>query len=316
LRRRLTKLLKNKRKRQQHEFLFCFLFFFKMTTINANEEEINEKASLLIRAQEPRSWWERTRFQVYKIFNGKSKWSKTVDNIMFLIVAVNITAFVISTDKEIRQYAWLLTLFPLIEAGSVGIFTVEFCLRVWASIEKKKYYKRPIYSRLRFLITPMSIIDLASIVPFYVDLFLNWYSRKLSYTVTLRIYRIFRLFKAEKYSRSFHVIGRVLRANRHILFATLFLSIVLLLTHATILYFIMRHDDPQLFGSIPKTLWFSLLQLTGEGGYEGYPYTWPALLLCSVTMVVAIGLFALPVGIIANGFLTEYNKIRYNFISE
>jgi hypothetical protein len=30
-----------------------------MTTINANEEEINEKASLLIRAQEPRSWWER-----------------------------------------------------------------------------------------------------------------------------------------------------------------------------------------------------------------------------------------------------------------
>jgi hypothetical protein len=39
--------------------------------------------------------------------------------------------------------------------------------------------------------------------------------------------------------------------------------------------------------SIPKTLWFSLLQLTGEGGYEGYPYTWPALLLSSVTMVVA-----------------------------
>jgi hypothetical protein len=96
--------------------------------------------------------------------------------------------------------------------------------------------------------------------------------------------------------------------------------------------------------SIPKTLWFSLLQLTGEGGYEGYPYTWPALLLSSITMVVAstvhsyppikkrhnnqrnfdvifsslinnkhvvVGLFALPVGIIANGFLTEYNKIRY-----
>jgi hypothetical protein len=44
------------------------------------------------------------------------------------------------------------------------------------------------------------------------------------------------------------VIGRVLKANRHILFATLFLSIVLLLTHATLLYFIMRHVDPQLFG--------------------------------------------------------------------
>jgi ethanolamine transporter EutH len=27
-----------------------------------------------------------------------------------------------------------------------------------------------------------------------------------------------------------------------------------------------------------------------------------------------VGLFALPVGILANGFLTEYNKIRYNSI--
>jgi hypothetical protein len=48
---------------------------------------------------------------------------------MFLIVAINITAFVISTDKEVHQYPWLLTLFPIIEAGSVGIFTVEFGLR-------------------------------------------------------------------------------------------------------------------------------------------------------------------------------------------
>jgi hypothetical protein len=58
---------------------------------------------------------------------------------MFIIIAVNIIAFVASTDKQTRNYPWLMTLFPIIEAGSVGIFTVEFILRYSLSSLSETY---------------------------------------------------------------------------------------------------------------------------------------------------------------------------------
>lgn len=59
--------------------------------------------------------------------------------------------------------------FDIFELTSISIFTLEYIIRQWVCIERKRYKKRgPIIGRLRYLVSPMSIVDLLSIVPFWV----------------------------------------------------------------------------------------------------------------------------------------------------
>jgi len=112
------------------------------------------------------------------------------------------------------------------------------------------------------------------------------------------------MFKAEKYSQSFSTIGKVIKQQRAILGASVMLSGVLLLVQATLLWAIEKNAYPERYSSIPVTLWYSVLMLTGMGGYE-YPFTPWGKVIGALTAIVAVALFALPVGIISNGFVSE-----------
>ena len=47
------------------------------------------------------------------------------------------------------------------------------------------------------------------------------------------------------------------------------LGLILLLTTSTLLYFVNRLNDPAQFGSIPKTMYLSVMMLTGQGEVGG-----------------------------------------------
>lgn len=72
----------------------------------------------------------------------------------------------------------------MFEYVSVGIFTVEYILRVWVAKPKRKY----IFSFFGF-------IDLAAILPFYISTGLDLRSLR-----AFRLLRLFRIFKFARYS--------------------------------------------------------------------------------------------------------------------
>ena len=83
----------------------------------------------------------------------------------------------------------------VLEIWTVLIFTVDYVLRVCvADLENSQY--SGILGRLRYIPTFYSLIDLISIVSFYVDSFLLVNSN-LAASQFVRMFRIFRMMKGE-----------------------------------------------------------------------------------------------------------------------
>ena len=78
---------------------------------------------------------------------------------------------------------------------------------------------------------------------------------------------------------------------------------------------------------MPRTLWIATLQLSGMGGFEGYPFTPVGKILSSVSAFASsksyfpnlasanhatVALFAIPIATIGNGFLVQWFKMHPN----
>jgi len=125
-------------------------------------------------------------------------------------------------------------------------------------------------------------------------------------SAALRIFRVARLFKAEQYSQSFITIGIVIKEQRDLLISSIFLTTVILITQATLLWILMHNTNPEIFSSIPQTMWYSILVLTTQGVDTSINYNVWAKILLSLTAIFAVAIIAIPTGVIANGFLNVY----------
>src|SRR5207244_291073 len=101
--------------------------------------------------------------------------------------------------------------FDLFETVSVVIFSVEYLARLWACTASPRF-AHPLWGRLRFALTPLAIIDLLAVLPFYMP-FLHDHV-DLRFVRGVRLVRLLRLFKLARYSRAFQLFGRVLIARK------------------------------------------------------------------------------------------------------
>lgn len=80
------------------------------------------------------------------------------------------------------------------------------------------------------------------------------------------------------------------------------LATLLLLVSSTMLYLIEGAHQPETFGSIPRTMWWSIATLTTVGYGDVYPVTPLGKIFAGMTAVTGIGLIAMPTGILAAAF--------------
>ncbi len=223
--------------------------------------------------------------------------------LMFLIIA-NGLAVMLETVKQLEiKYS---RYFYLFELASVGVFTLEYLLRVWA-ITLNPDYKNPLGGRLRYVLTPMALIDLAAILPFYLPIALTVDLRILR---LLRLFRMFRLFKMTRYVESMRTFHNVFKAKRSELTLTLVLIFLLLVFASSAMYAVETEAQPDKFSSIPETLWWGVITLTTIGYGDIYPITPMGKIIGGIIAFLGIGLFALPAGILASGFSEELQKRR------
>ena len=194
-------------------------------------------------------------------------------------------------------------LFSTFEVLSIAVFTIEYLLRLWVCTEEPKYHS-PVICRLRYALAPLSLVDLFSFLPFY----LPFTNLDLRFLRALRLFRLFRIFKIGRYSQSVTLLVRVLRSKKEELVITLFSGLILLII-ASSLVFVAEHDaQPDVFSSIPASMWWGAVTLTTVGYGDIYPKTILGKFLGAFIAILGIGLFALPAGIIASGFSSELQK--------
>ena len=213
------------------------------------------------------------------------------------LIFFNVGAATLESVPELsRAYS---TSFLWIECISIVIFTCEYALRIWVSIEAPG-----IKSRLAYLVTFNALIDFISIVPFYLSLILG---------MDIQVFVILRLLRLLKFVRYFEplaILGVALKAEFNSFVSALF---ILFMLAAAGIYLLERHVQPGVFGNIPQAMWWAVVTLTTMGYGDVVPVTVLGKVFASVITILSIGTVALPAGMLASRFSEELKNRKDTF---
>lgn len=219
---------------------------------------------------------------------------------MLGLILLNVIAVILSTVNSINQQ--FNKFFNWFEAFSVIIFSLEYLLRLWSCTSAPG--RGPLWGRIKFAFYPMSIIDLLSVLPFYLPFF----GLDLRFLRILRMFRIFRLAKIGRYYQSLSLMRNVFASKKEEIILSATIMGVLLILSASLLYYLENEAQPQAFSSIPAAMWWAVTALTTVGYGDIYPVTPLGKFVASLIAISGIGMFALPTGIISSGFVEEIQK--------
>jgi voltage-gated potassium channel len=240
-------------------------------------------------------------WEILEVAQPGDRASQAFDIALLTLIVLNVLSVVVETVEPIdRRWGFLLHRFDLF---SVGIFLIEYLARIWAAPADPRY-AGPIRGRLRFIVTPMALVDLVAILP----AFLPFVGVDLRFVRSLRLLRIIRVAKLARYITALRLFGDVARLKREELILTSCVLALMLLITASFMYFAENEAQPEVFSSIPAAMWWSVATLTTVGYGDVYPITALGRLLASFSAILGIGLFALPTAILGSGFIEEVEK--------
>jgi voltage-gated potassium channel len=243
---------------------------------------------------------KRTR-EILTHSKTEDKPSSVFDTFIVVLILLNVAAMVIESVDGIRSR--IPTWFIAFEYFSVAVFSVEYVLRIWSCVEDPAYAK-PVLGRFRFALTPLAIVDMLAVLPFYLP-FLSLDLRVLRMFRLLRIMRIMRIAKLARYSDSLQMLLRVVKSRRDQLLSAVFILLILLIVAASLVYYAEHDAQPKVFSSIPAAMWWAAVTLTTVGYGDAYPITALGKVTASITAMLGIGMFALPTAILGAGFLDD-----------
>lgn len=242
--------------------------------------------------------------------------SKLVNLSLILLISLNVIAIFLETVGPIyqRYERW----FWYFEIFSVAIFTVEYFARVWSSIDLDEAHdSSPVWGRIRYMLTPIALVDLIAILPFYLSLYLPLDLR------FLRVLRLLRLFKLTRYSPALGALLDVIQQEAEALLAAIVVLLMMLVISAGGIYLLENELQPATFGSMPKSMWWAIVTLTTVGYGDVVPITILGKMFAGFIGLIGIGMIALPAAILASGFAEnirnrkqEYNQYVQGFLKD
>lgn len=185
----------------------------------------------------------------------------------------------------------------------IGIlFAVEYILRIWVAGEEPEY--KGLVGRLKYAFTLRALLDLVAVLPF----FLGFVGGDIFILRLFRLVRIYTLAKLGDFSIALKHIKDAVKERYMELFLAFMLAMIVLLISSTIMFLVEGPIQPDKFGSIPRALWWGVATLTTIGYGDIYPKSALGKFCCSLTCLAAIGLIAMPTGIMAAAFSDAFQR--------
>lgn len=204
----------------------------------------------------------------------------------------------IDQNQEIEYY------FSVFENITLVIFTTEYILRILTADFKYPNEKNFFRAAWKFMSSGGGIIDFVAISPFVFQL-----ARvDFRFLRALKISRLLRVLKLSSLTRSIVIVGDVFIEKRYELGITLFVTFVLLLVSATLMWYVEGDVQPEAFPNIIATFWWAIATLTTVGYGDVYPITAWGKLLSGIIAILGIGIVALPAGILSSAFILRLER--------
>jgi len=249
-------------------------------------------------------------FEIVEKGHSTDPASRFCDGFLFVLILVNLVAVCLETvDALYLQYK---DVFFAVEMLSVSVFSVEYAARIWScAAAPDGRYKGATAKRLGYIFSFTGLVDLLAILPSVIPLLFGGVDLRW-----LRILRLMRLLKFSHYSSALEDLSSAIRHERRAFAATLYLFMLALLLSSSLIY-IFEHDiQPENFGSIPQSMWWSMVTLTTVGYGDIVPMTVAGKFIATLTALMGVCVVALLTGIVATGFTNQVAMRRQQLEAE
>lgn len=233
----------------------------------------------------------------------KKKGLSLLNRFIVLVILSAVGISIIESEPTVHEGRE--NLFLALELVFGTIFLIEYVIRIWISAENPRY-GGSLRGYVRYILSPWALIDLLAMS----TLFLTFFGSETSILRLFRLLRILSLAKLGRYSSAIDAIGEAIKSRRYELLMSLMIALMLLLISSTLLHMTEGGTQPDAFGSIPRSMWWSIATLTTVGYGDAVPQTVIGRILAGLTAVTGIGLIAIPTGILSSAFSEAMQKQR------
>lgn len=230
----------------------------------------------------PEGGWRARVYSV--IFETDTRAGLLFDIVLLVAILLSVVAISLETvtffehnhRRALRVIEWTLT----------AMFTVEYVMRLVVVREAKRY-------ALSF----MGIVDLLSLLPTYLSLFVFDDAQALQIVRALRLFRVFRVFQLGRMTTEGSSLIKALVSSRYKIAVFLGTLLIIVVIQGALLFYI-EHDVNEGFSSIPRAVYWAIVTLTTVGYGDISPVTVPGQFIASILMLLGYGIIAVPTGIV------------------
>jgi voltage-gated potassium channel len=224
--------------------------------------------------------WQNKLHEV--IYEADTKAGKYFDIILLICILLSVATVMLESvesiaalhGEELRIIEWTFTF----------LFTLEYIARL-ISIGKP----------LKYFLSFYGIIDLISILPTYIGIFISG-THTLAVIRSIRLLRVFRILKLAQFISEANVLIQALKASRPKIVVFLFALLSLTFILGTMMYLIETPESG--FTSIPRSIYWAIVTLTTVGYGDIAPQTVLGQTLASLIMIIGYAIIAVPTGIV------------------
>jgi len=261
-----------------------------------------------------------TEANKYRTFRQKvhalvfpSEYGGTLHSIFdtFIVVWVVVSVIAVVLESVLTIHYVLNIEFIILDAVAVGVFTIEYCLRIYSCVEEPGYQKA-ISGRLKQAKTTSSLIDFFAILPFFLEVFLH----HLFDLRFLRVFRLLRLLKLTRYTGATATLTKVIAREWPVLGASAFVMLLLVVLTASLGYLFEHEAQPEKFENIPQAIYWAVITLASVGYGDISPITPMGRVMTIILALLGIGIFAIPAALLSSAFSDQLRIERENLKNE
>jgi voltage-gated potassium channel len=243
--------------------------------------------------EKPAGFSER-RERIHQIvFESDTREGRLFDLVLLWMILFSIVLLMLESVPSI-QAKWGRA-FYLLEWVVTVFFAIEYLLRLYC-----------VFKPMKYATSFFGLVDIASILPMFLDLFIPG-AHSLMIVRSLRLLRLFRIFKMNIFVNQGNQIVQAIRMSREKILVFTFFVVLMVFVFGSVMYVVEGPTNPK-FDSIPTSIYWAVVTITTVGYGDISPITPLGKFFSSLVMLLGYAVIAVPTGIVTSSLVNLGKK--------
>lgn len=235
------------------------------------------------------------REKLYEIiFEADTPEGKIFDVALLIAILTSVIVVMLETVPHIQNNYF--KLFYALEWVFTVFFTIEYIIRIYT-----------VHNPRRYIFSFYGLVDLLSILPTYLAIIFSG-THSLMIIRSLRLLRVFRIFKLGNFLFEGQVIIKSLQASRAKISVFLIFILIMVSIFGSVMYLIEGAAGNESFDSIPRSVYWAIVTLTTVGYGDISPISPLGQFIAAIIMILGYAVIAVPTGIVTTEFTRAYQR--------